>query len=518
MKKYFKLGVILLPIILFLFIYLPLINNLPVFGSDSAAYIVLAKSLAEGNGYRDICLLNSPPHTKYPFVWPLLLTPIIYFSGYNFLLIKLLSIIMAICSLWFIYILFKDNLGKSEVFLLMVLTGLSPQVLSFCYGGSTEIPYLFFSLLALIFVKKYKEEERWLTKIVFVSVFFLLLSYFTRSIGISLLMASLIYLFLEKERDKDFFLRIKKVILTGFLLAIPIILWTLRNSYVRGSFGITPQSAGFGDYFTELIYVNNPFNYDERTRGLLDFILRVLGNIYAYLFYAFPKNLIDIQFSQRTIIAPILTIIVFLGFLYCLIKRRTIIEYYIIFYISILFVWATSATIGARYLMPIVPIIFYYFILGIKEILRVLKMRERLNRNIFVFCITLLLFFNVIGTIRFALPSEESVGGGFFKMGEWAEENTSSDAILGSAGISSHWIYLYFNRKCSSDIPLTYNVPRIIDCIYNNKIEYVVVSPLSSMSLQYLKPAIEKNRGKFEVVYQEGENVIYKVRMNKTTN
>ena len=54
---------------------------------DTGAYILLAKSLSLCQGYREIWLVGNPLHTRFPFMYPLLLVPIIYLFGYNFLII-----------------------------------------------------------------------------------------------------------------------------------------------------------------------------------------------------------------------------------------------------------------------------------------------------------------------------------------------------------------------------------------------------------------------------------------------
>ena len=94
---------VIISITAFSIIYLYTLDNYwkPVW--DSAIYISLGKSIATGNGY---CYMGLP-HTKYPFILPLMLSPIIKLFGLNFLLMRLLIIIFAIGSIYFTYILFK---------------------------------------------------------------------------------------------------------------------------------------------------------------------------------------------------------------------------------------------------------------------------------------------------------------------------------------------------------------------------------------------------------------------------
>lgn len=59
-------------------------NHLPFFGMyhDDAIYLVTAKSLAEGSGYRIPSLPGEPAQTKYPLFYPLLLSIIWRFNGH----------------------------------------------------------------------------------------------------------------------------------------------------------------------------------------------------------------------------------------------------------------------------------------------------------------------------------------------------------------------------------------------------------------------------------------------------
>jgi hypothetical protein len=66
---------------------------------DSAAYVVLTEALAGGMGYTDISYAGDPPHAHYPPLFPLLLTPVVYFYGRSFLLIKALVLVFSFNTL-----------------------------------------------------------------------------------------------------------------------------------------------------------------------------------------------------------------------------------------------------------------------------------------------------------------------------------------------------------------------------------------------------------------------------------
>jgi len=343
-------------------------DNSPPLSEDIPVYILLAKSLVDGTGYRDISFKHMPAHTGYPFVFPIILAPVVYFFGYNFLLIRILQLTFAIFSVCLTYVLFKQYVNDFSAFLISVLTGISFKLLLFSYKMVSEIPYLFFSLIALIYFEKYKQEDSWFSKTGIILGIFILLSYFTRTIGITLIACCLLYFVFEKRVENWH----KKFTVLAALILIPVIIWALRNFYVGKN--ISP-------YLCEFISVNDWFDFDRKTTSIFDFGLRIAGNVYAYGFYAIPKIITGVEFSNRNFIAFFITIIVFTGFLIRLIKKRSIVEYYVTLYGLVLLMWAASSVIGVRYLVPIIPLIFYYFIIGLEKILE--KVIIKYGKNIF---------------------------------------------------------------------------------------------------------------------------------------
>ena len=99
--KWALLGVLCL-------IYLLRTNSIFQFeGGDNAHYLLLAKALAEGKGYRDIFRPDAPPHTLYPPLFPLMLAGVIALRGIDMYLMKLLVSLGAAVTLMLTYILLR---------------------------------------------------------------------------------------------------------------------------------------------------------------------------------------------------------------------------------------------------------------------------------------------------------------------------------------------------------------------------------------------------------------------------
>jgi len=241
----------------------------------------------------------------------------------------------------------------------------------------------------------------------------------------------------------------------------------------------------------------------------------ILHSIYAYAFYAYPRIVLGIQFMKSTIIAPILSIITLYGFLNCLIKKTRIVEYYVIFFMLILFIWPWSVSAGARFIVPIIPFIFYYFFFGIKELSRLIKGREILRKRLLIATISLLFILNIKESILFAVNKErlhsysQKQLKDFLETVKWVKENTPENAIFASYVDSP--MYFYFGRKTKVIPPLA-DTHEIMNTINSNKIDYIVIIPVIHEVKYYLQPTLRENLNKFIEIYHKNGNVIYQVK------
>ena len=492
-------------IITFICFNLLLLDNSPeIILTDASTYILLGKSILLRQGYRQIWSVDNEKYTATAVMLPLLLTPIIYFFGYNFLMMKLLCILMAAGALWIIYRLFRIISDEWTALLILIFTGASYQFIYYCHRVLTEIPYLLFSLMAITFIGHYKySEDIKFNKTLIAAVFFTLVAYFTRPIGISLAAAILVYFLFERKPNQIFPLFLKNIIILGFFIFIPIILWESRNY----------NSSGWGGIARVKLVIEgiNPLNVTQR----FTLFETALHSIYAYVFYAYPKILLGIQFAKRTVIALIVTTITFYGFLYCLAKRRRVIEYYVIFFMLLLFFWPWSVSAGARFIVPIIPFIFYYFIIGMREISRFVKGKEDLKKGLLIFLIALLLFVNIKETVLLATNKEDLHGysqkqlEGFLGMVKWVKENTQENAIFASSADSP--IYLYFGRR-TIEIPLLTETGQLMNIINTTNVNYAIIISTVPYTKYFLQPLINRNLDRFIEVYRKNDNAIYQVK------
>ena len=199
-------------------------------GGDSAQYIILAESLSQGLGYRAINYPQEPFSYHYPPVFPLLLSPIIYFFGRNFYLIRLLTALLGYGSLFFIYQLLKKYTEKKEAFLVTLVFATNFIFLSYSIKYIlSDIPYLFVSCAALLFSAQYVKAKA-IGKTSIAVLMGLWLSYFTRYAGITLFFGIVTLLLLHPKQNykKIYFISI------GFLT--PLLLWIIAGRMLNPSY------------------------------------------------------------------------------------------------------------------------------------------------------------------------------------------------------------------------------------------------------------------------------------------
>lgn len=566
-----RYKILLLLVVVSILYSLHLNQNLDT-GGDNARYIILARSLIEGKGYKDIGLAGEPHHIKYPFVFPLLLAPLLHFFDYNVLILKLVPFIFALATIICVYLIMLDFGNNKTAMTVALLMGISTAFIKYSTVVLSEVPYTFFTLLAIIFFNRYHREEKWSSKNGFLFILFLFIVFFTRTVGMSLVAASLTFFILEGNYELR--ARIKKVCFIGIPSIIFVGLWFLRSFLLK-----EVSSPGYSTFF-----LADPFNADAGYVKFLDLPHRVIDNSITSI-----RALGAILVSRETFVAVgivFLTIVIF-EFMRRVLFDRSIIEYYLIFYFGILLL---NAFKGTRFYIPILPFVFFYFVAGIGTFLKLIE-KEILKRKTSLFLISLALMLTLPFLLihrsseeyyknlvfgRYSVPylvllliifvlflfsilllslrrlrksvievirskrkiiSLSLIGlvvvfnvvecssppygvqytGSFkeyYEMGQYIKENTPPDAII--MGLKPHLMHLWTGRKMSWVYPFTKDEQRIKEHIFDRGVDYVIFSPELVIGLdgRYLAPVIEKNITIFEEIYSVGKTKLFKIRVD----
>ena len=484
---------------------------------DSAIYISLAKSLAAGNGYYYMGL----PHAKYPFIFPLMLAPIIKVCGLNFFIMRLLIIVLTISSFYLIYILFKKCTDEGMALAIMLLTGFSSSLLHLSTWILSEVPYMFFSLCTLYFFIDYDKESRWLTKAGFLSSIFLLFTIFTRMIGLTLGIAILLHLLLSRGAKGYFTHNIKKMVLIGVIISIPLSSWFYRSYLINQQFPFQPEYRGVLNYQREF-FVKVPDNIHTPSITLADFVTRIQDNVRIYIGITSDVMVNNVPFK----IFRFITMLLFLyGFLWCFFKRRTVVEYYFSLYLTVCIIWWFNLH-SVRFITPVIPFVFYYLLTGIKRGLELLSYQahkgakntfEMVKRPAFILVVFILAINNfsfnpsVIKEERRKNFYPPALLSEFLSAIKWINEYTTQDTVAMAS--EAPWFFMLTDRRTLT-FPLFEPLSYIIDSLITNRVEYIVLSNIEYEIYILLHTFVESHPQHFLKVFTNNKTSVYKIALD----
>jgi 4-amino-4-deoxy-L-arabinose transferase-like glycosyltransferase len=505
---------IAIPFLLLSAIYLSTLDNFWKPAWDSAIYISLGKSIAAGNGYHYMGL----PHAKYPFILPLILSPVIGLFGLNFLLMRLIIIICAVGSLYLTYLLFKKFTDEGTALSILCLTGFSYTLLHASTWILSEVPYLFFSLCALYSMTSYSEERKWLTQTGLISSLLVVTAIFTRMIGISLFIAFIGHTLLSRNLKMPFAFTLKKTLFMSALILLPLCLWFYRGYCINKNIPFQPEYRGVLSYEREF-FLKEPDSTHSETPSLEDLVRRIINNTGIYIRGITAIIIEKAPFKQ---VRPFIALLFLYGYCWCFIKRRTVLEYYLCFYLVICSLWWFNQQ-PQRFLTPVIPLIFYYFLIGLKRSMDLLlkaavngtKDKVAMIKRAAGGMVVLLLILANFPLTPTAIRNERrqqfhppALLSEFLSAMHWINEHTAQGSLIMSN--RAPWVFMLTDRRTLA-YPLFEPLQNVVDSIGKNHIDYIIISPIHPETYNLLHDFIESHPEQFLDVFRNNTTSIYKV-------
>ena len=387
-------------------------------GDDFASYIMQAQSILSGtpdafverNTFTIFESSFQIGPVAYPWGYPLLLTPALLLKGVHPLTLKLPGLFLFAGFLICLYFLSKNRLTRTESLLLVALFAFNPILVKFLDQILSDIPFLFFIFLALLWISEFKSRQAiWSYLLLGVILFF---AFFIRTTGIILLGAFLAYqavcFFREPEN--------RATILTHSV-------WTVL-------------AFGALSLISTLILPNGQGSYFEQLKGLTPAIFR--ENI-AYYFYLFG-TFFGTSALWRTMYY-VLVIFFLIGAWTRFQEDLLLIIFFAAYFAAMLF-WPELQ--GIRFIFPLLPIFVYFVFQGMKA--TVTKLPEN-NRKIFA-----ALFYGFWLVV---------IGLFLFNSGSRAYTNLADDRkINGPFDPYSSDVYNYLRAETSPDSVVVFWKPR----------------------------------------------------------
>ena len=319
-------------------------------GDDFASYIMQAQSILNGktdefverNTFTIFGSSFQLGPVAYPWGYPLILTPALLLKGVHPLTLKLPGLFFFAGFLICFYLLTKNRLTRTESLLLISLFAFNPILVKFPDYILSDIPFLFFIFLGLLWITKLKPGT-WSHVALGMIIF---IAFFIRTTGLILLASFLAYqatCFYRLQETRKAILVNSVLTLSSFGLlwiTTSLIFPSGQGSYLEQLKGLTPA-----------IFKDNIINY-----FYLFAIFFGNGRVWRYTYYALVGFFLIGAWTRRNADQPLVI-------------------FFTLYLIAMLF-WPEWQ--GIRFIFPLLPIFIYFAFQGITTIINKLPAKYHL--------------------------------------------------------------------------------------------------------------------------------------------
>ncbi len=471
---------------------------------DSATYIALAESLAGGHGYRDIFFVDRPLHAQYPPIFPLLLLPIVWLGGVDIAAMKLLMTAAAVVVLPLVGALFRTFAGDRTAAAVVLLTATSPSIVFYAQSVMTEIPYLLLSLVAILWIGRCDRRTGWTAGGVAITVALLSVVYLTRIIGVALVGATVLYVLLESTGSRT--RRIRTAIVLGVCAVIPLSLWLLYSSSASGGAG-NPYLRYYAWSLEPVVAAPSGMDGLHALVGKVRAALHAYGAHAGRVFYWAPVSV------AGDAVALLLAAIAVVGFAARAARQRTVVEYYVLLSLCSLLVFPGSRQ--QRYLVPLIPFLWFYFLTGLDRLWRLLPGAFCQRRWPTIWATAIVAVLIVVNAGTSVLVNAIRGGHGYYGPSvpdrirdafEWVRKETPVSSTFMWAKPSLGYI---LTGRQAVTVPWGRG-DTTLAALRASHVDYVVVHPTWKGATS-LARAVSQHEEQFKLVHQDGGVRVYQV-------
>jgi len=467
---------------------------------DNAKYLTLGKALIEGRGYRNIGEPEAPVEPQYPILFPALLGFAQLFSD-NYIFPKIIIAIIGSLAVVLCYLLYRTQ-PNHLLWPLLTLVTTSGLIAEYSLILMSEIPYLFFSLLALYLREKSLDKPSsglifWLT--VTVSV----MPVNCRSIGLAFSAAWII----DNIWSKHYRLALMHAV--GLICTIAIF-----RSFVPSD-----------PYFVQLIQ-RNSYDPDAGFVTPAEMGTRILQNLSRYGGILVRGALIPFAHNLPPFVGRILSTLslgcIIIGWLRAFfIPGKRFVGIYLLLYAGILCMWQPQWA-GERFLVSIIPFLYLMLLYGLDALVSffdpsvprppgdffsrlssgtIAPSRYHTPLTVWAAAAVIMAFNLDYGLVNSGKRKEPTPDWrNFYSCADWVRIHTPPNAVVMSR--KPELFYLRSKRK-GLVYPFTHDVEKVIATIEEKGATHVVHDNFawSATTARYLYPAIAAHPERFKIVY-----------------
>lgn len=308
----------------------------PHTGGDNAAYITLARSLLDYGTYTELWDPATPPHTKYPPAFPVILAIAIGAGLKPWVQLKLVVLALSATAVAFSFLWVRARRHAVLAFGIGIALAIAPGVLREGRWILSDVPFWAFTMIALWAFERLAADD-W--KRFAVAAAAVLFAYFTRSAGLPLVVAALIWLGWRG--------RWKQLAALAVIVGIPAFLWWLRS-----------RAYGPAGYASEFWLVN-PYAPALGRIGIGDLGARIVQNDWKYMSVHLPVLLTGGTAAGVVLLGVITFLLAVIGWVRRIRVRPGVADLFLPLYVGLIFIWPDVWS-GERFLLPVLPLLLFY--------------------------------------------------------------------------------------------------------------------------------------------------------------
>lgn len=321
-------------------------------GGDNAAYLALARSLADHGTYRELWEPAARPHTQYPPGWPLILAGAIKIGIQPWVGFKVLAALFSALAVGLAYLWARRASTPGTALFVGVLLAVGTGVVNTGRWELSDPSFWAFTMLALLAFTRLRQEKpaeadapdpapsqsRWsaLRGPLALAAVATLLAYMTRSAGLPLVVAAGAWLVWRR--------RWRQLAVFALVIAPFALYWWARG-----------RAAGGPSYAGHLWYVD-PYRPHLGTVGLSGMLGRVAHNAVEYTTQQLPYLLTGVRLGTPATVLGIGIAVLAVAGWGMRMRRAGVAELWLPLYVGLVLIWpAEWAT--ERFLLPALPTI-----------------------------------------------------------------------------------------------------------------------------------------------------------------
>ncbi len=472
----------------------------PHSGGDNAGYVSLAHSILERGSYQELWDPAEPPHTKYPPVFPGLLGLAMILGARTWGALKVVPAFSVVLAVAFTFLWAKERKSLAVGVVVALLLGLSESVVYYSQWILSDPTFLAFTMAAVWALQKASDPGEgkawnrpgWLG----LGMVLVTLAYFTRSAGLPLAAATILWLALKKHwRALGAFV---------LVLGLPAALWWIRG-----------RASGGGEYVSEF-WLMDPYRPHLGTVGVSGLVTRLMENLEAYVVRIIPGGVVGdgLPFPPLFPLGLGLALVTLVGWTRESRRRLGPAEIFLPLYFGLILLWPQPWS-GDRFALPLLPLAFFYCGSALEWLMTSFKPRVRLG-------VTALLVALLAGPAGYQWSriaagagtcrqltqdgrSKECLSQGqgeYFALAEWSGNNLP-DGV--SVTTRKPRIFYVMSGVKAHSIPLVPEPDEFLARVRGSGSRYLSLDFLDSVSGFYVFPALQANLSSFCGMVQAGQ-------------